>query len=109
MAVLDQITKAQESTFDLLVDGNENLVSWTRSANEQAQQLQKRVTKRVSKRTPKLDVPAPADIVDTYFDFAGRTLELNRKFVGNVVDAWSPAAPAKKTTKKAAPKKAARK
>jgi len=111
MAVLDQITKAQETTIDLLVDGNENLVTWTRSANKQAQQFQKRMTKRVSKRTAKLDVPAPAEMVDTYFDFAGRTLELNRKFVGSVIDAWTPAAPAKKTSrpaaKKAAPKKAA--
>lgn len=100
MAVLDQITKAQESTFDRIKDGNENLVSFSKSAQKTARKTVKTMPKRISKRVPALDkVPAPREMVNTYFDFAGRSLELNRDLVTNVVDAWAPKAPARKARK----------
>lgn len=58
------------------------------------------------------EVPAASKIVDSTFNFVSESVEANRKFVTDLVEAWTPAAdePATKSpTKKPAAKKAAAK
>lgn len=65
-----------------------------------------RVGDRIEERTEGL--PAAAPLVDSYFGFAGKLLDAQREFVGEVVEIFQPTpapAPKKTTAKKSTAKK----
>ena len=104
MNVTEQLTEVEDRFFE----GLSNLQTQFVEANT-----------KVADRIHEIDIPtpevepiiAPADAVARYYDFAGKLMDTNRKFVEQLVSVWYPAPAAKKTVAKAttAKKPAARK
>lgn len=103
MNMNEQLTKVEDRFFEGLDDLQTQFVE----ANT-----------KVADRIHELDIPTPdvepvitpTDAVARYYDFAGKLMDANRKFVEQLVSVWYPA-PAKKTEAKAAtaPKTTAKK
>jgi hypothetical protein len=99
MNVTEQLTEVEDRFFE----GLTNLQTQFVEANT-----------KVADRIHDLDLPtpdvepviAPADAVARYYDFAGKLMDSNRKFVEQMISVWYPAPAAKATTAK---KTAARK
>lgn len=99
MNMTEQLTKIEDRFFEGLTDLQTQLVE----ANT-----------KVADRIHEMEIPAPevepviapADAVARYYDFAGKLMDANRKFVEQIVSVWYPApaakkAAARKTTAKA--------
>lgn len=101
MNMTEQLTKVEDRFFEGLTDLQEQLIE----ANT-----------KVADRVHEMDVPtpdvepviAPADAVARYYDFAGKLMETNRKFVEQIVSVWYPAPVAKKTAAKKTAAKASK-
>ena len=101
MNVTEQLTEVE----DRFVEGLSDLQTQLVEANT-----------KVADRIHEMELPSPdvepaidpADAVARYYDFAGKLMDANRKFVEQTVSVWYPAPVAKKTVaKKTVAKKAA--
>ena len=99
MNLTEQLTEVEDRFFEGLSDLQTQLIE----ANT-----------KVADRVHEMDIPSPdveqvivpADAVARYYDFAGKLMDANRKFVEQIVTVWYPAPVAKKTpAKKTAAKK----
>lgn len=93
MNVTEQLTEVEDRFFEGLSDLQTQLVE----ANT-----------KVADRIHEMELPSPdvepvidpADAVARYYDFAGKLMDANRKFVEQMVSVWYPAPVAKKTVAK---------
>ena len=93
MNLTEQLTEVEDRFFEGLTDLQTQLIE----ANT-----------KVADRVHEMDIPAPdvepviapADAVARYYDFAGKLMDANRKFVEQIVSVWYPAPVAKKTVAK---------
>jgi len=101
MNITEQLTKVEDRFFEGLEDLQTQLIE----ANT-----------KVADRIHEMEIPAPeiepviapADAVARYYDFAGKLMETNRKFVEQIVSVWYPAPTAKKTAAKKTAAKASK-
>lgn len=127
MPVLEQITDAQDRFFANVEATNDRVVDTVTATVDAISTRMPEITSRIpevpfSDRIPTPDLgfvkqlPQPLEVVDAYFDFVTRGVEMNRSFAEKMVGAvggttkTAPKPAAKKTTaKKTAAKKPAAK
>lgn len=90
----DNIVDAQDRALDALTKTNKNLVGAARDA---------------AAKMPAAKPSQAKKVVNQYFDFVQATTDRNRKFVLDVVSAWTKPAPKTAAKKTAAKKTAAKK
>jgi len=98
MNLTEQLTQVEDRFFEGLSDLQTQLID----ANT-----------KVADRIHEMDIPSPdveqvivpADAVARYYDFAGKLMDANRKFVEQIVSVWYPAPVAKKPVAKKTPAK----
>ena len=115
MPVLEQFTKAQDRFFDNVEATNERVVDTVDTLVKRIPEVEVPFASRIPTPTiPFIDqLPKPIEVVDAYFDFVSRSVEVNRNFAEKVIGTLSPAEEAPKAKPaakaKAAPKKPAAK
>ena len=82
----------------LVLDGLKNVVSFADRV------VPENLSDRIEDRAEGL--PSAAPLVDGYFGFAGKLLDAQREFVGEIVEIFQPAPAPKKAAKKTAKKAA---
>jgi hypothetical protein len=93
MNVTEQLTEVEDRFFEGLSDLQTQLIEANTKVADRIQEME----------IPSPDVEpviAPADAVARYYDFAGKLMDANRKFVEQMVSVWYPAPVAKKTAVK---------
>lgn len=101
MTLKERITHQMDEAEARILDGMDSLEG--RMVDMNARTADALHDVRVN--TPDVELPfSPENAVARYYDFAGKVLESNRKFVQEIVKVWYPAP--KKAAKKAPAKKA---
>ena len=93
MNLTEQLTEVEDRFFEGLSDLQTQLIEANTKVADRIQEME----------IPSPDVEpviAPADAVARYYDFAGKLMDANRKFVEQMVSVWYPAPVAKKTAAK---------
>lgn len=93
------------TVMEQLIEAQERVLADVQSAQTRVVEANQRFADAASSWAPKVDLPGTdslpsfddlpkgEDLAATYFDFAGKVLEMNRAFVEQVIGVWTPAQP----------------